>query len=439
MSKGGSELPYVLGVDVGTTRTAAAVCRLGGVGRAEPEPVGLGGPGGGVASVLQLTPDGAFAVGEPGDPRCTATGFVRRVGDAVPVFLDGEPCTPEELTALLVRWVVDQVARREGEPPAHVALAHPVGWGVHARGLAHQALRAAGVDASLVPEPVAAAHNHAFGGPRPGGPDAFPPNTSPLGVFGLGSHGSCAAVVGRDFELVAAVDGVEQDAGAAFDDAVAAHVRASLGRELDELDADDPRTRGLFARLRRDCEAAKRLLSGTVETSIPVHLPSGRVDVPLTRARFEELIRPPVEHAAAAFARLVANAGGVGTTVLVGGSARIPLVAAAVPGRVVLEAAPETSVVKGAALAARRFVVGPEDEPEPIETSVMVRDDDPLLRFPVGGLDASDAEIAAPPPPRPPVDITPLDLPERRTVKRVVRALAATGGRRRARDHEDGR
>ena len=86
----------------------------------------------------------------------------------------------------------------------------------------------------------------------------------------------------------------------------------------------------------------------------------------------------------------------------------------------------------------RRFVVGPEDEPEPIETSVMVRDDDPLLRFPVGGLDASDAEIAAPPP-RPPVDITPLDLPERRTVKRVVRALAATGGRRRARDHEDGR
>lgn len=423
-------MPYVLGVDVGTTRTAAAVCRLGGAGRAEPEPVGLGGPGGGVASTLRLTADGAFAVGEPGGPRWTATGFLRRIGDEVPVVLasergDTEWCTPEELTALLVRWVVNQVTAREGEHPEHVVVTHPPGWGAHARGLLHRALRAVGVEASLVPEPVAAAENHAFNRPFGGS----------LGVFSLGSHAFGSSVVGRGFELLASAEGVDQDAGADFDDAVFEHVRSSLGRELAELDVDDPRTRGLYTRLRRDCEAAKRVLSGTVETTIPVHLPSGRVDVPLTRARFEELIRPAVEQAAAAHARVAA---GVETTVLVGGSARIPLVAASVPGRVVREAAPETSVVKGAALAARRLVVGPEAEPEPIETSVLARDDDPLLRFPVGGLDAADVEIT-PPPPRPPVDITPLDLPERRSVKRVVRGLALTGGNRRARDHEDGR
>ena len=429
-------MPYVLGVDVGTTRTAAAVCRLGGAGRAEPEVVGLGGPGGGVASTLQLTPDGAFAVGEPGDPRWTATGFGRRVGDAVPVVLGldptgagAEPCPAEELTALMVMWVADQVAAREGERPAHVVLAHPPGWGAHAKGLVHRALRSVGVEASLVPEPVAAAENHAHTRPLAGS----------LGVFSLGSHAFSASVVGRGFELVNTVDGVDQAAGVDFDDAVFSHVRTSLGRALAELDADDPRTRGLFARLRRDCEAAKRVLSGTVETSIPVHLPSGPVDVPITRAQFEDLIRPDVEQAVSAFHRVVSGGGpaGVEMTVLVGGSARIPLVAASVPGRVVLEAAPETSVVKGAALAARRLVMGPDAEPEPFETSVMVRDDDPSLRFPVGGLEVSDAEFTAPPP-RPPVDITPLDLPERRTVKRVVRGLVPTGGRR-ARDSEDGR
>ncbi|MFE2752667.1 Hsp70 family protein [Actinosynnema sp. NPDC059335] len=425
MSEEAAALPYVLGVDVGSTRTAAAVCRLGGAGRGEPEPVDLGGPGGGVASTLQLTPDGAFAVGEPGDPRWTATGFVRRLGDTTPVVLGGVERIPaEELTALLVMWVVDQVAAREGERPEHVVLAHPPGWGPHAKGLAHRALRSVGVAASLVPEPVAAAENHAFTRSPVG----------PLGVFSLGSHAFSASVVGRGFELVATADGVDQAAGADFDDAVLAHVRTSLGRELTDLDPDDPRTRGLHARLRRDCEAAKRVLSGTVETAIPVHLPSGRVDVPITRAQFEDLVRADVEQAVSLFTRV---ASGVAMTVLVGGSARIPLVAASVPGRVVLEAAPETSVVKGAALAARRLVVGPDAEPEPIETSVLVRDDDPLLRFPVGSLDVPDAEFTAPPP-RPPVDITPLDLPERRTVKRVVRGLVVTGGRR-ARDPEDGR
>ncbi len=425
-------MPYVLGVDVGTTRTAAAVCRLGGAGRGEPELVGLGGPGGGIASTLQLTPDGAFAVGEPGDPRWTATGFGRRVGDAVPVVLgpdprgaDAERCTAEELTALMVLWVADQITAREGERPAHIVLAHPPGWGPYAKGLAHRALRAVGLEVSLVPEPVAAAENHAFTRSFAGS----------LGVFSLGSHAFSASVVGRGFELLNTAEGVDQAAGADFDDAVFEHVRTSLGRALAELDADDPRTRGLFARLRRDCEAAKRMLSGTVETSIPVHLPSGPVDVPITRARFEDLIRPHVEQAVSVFDRVVSA--GVEMTVLVGGSARIPLVAASVPGRVVLEAAPETSAVKGAALAARKLVVGPDAEPEPIDTSVMVRDDDPLLRFPVGGPEAPDVEFTAPPP-RPPVDITPLDLPERRTVKRVVRGLVPTGGRR-ARDSEDGR
>ncbi|MEU4800890.1 Hsp70 family protein [Actinosynnema sp. NPDC023587] len=416
-------MPYVLGVDVGTTRTAAAVCRLGGAGRAEPELVGLGGPGGGVASSLQLTADGAFAVGEPGDPRWTATGFARRVGDDVPVALGSERYPAEELTALLVMWVAGQVADREGEPAARIVLAHPAGWGPHAKGLAHRALHAVGLpDVTLLAEPLAAAASFGRG---------------PVGVFDLGSHAFGAAVVRPPFDLVARTEGVDQAAGADFDDLVFEHVRTVLGRPFTELDPDDPRTRGLHARLRRDCEAAKRVLSGAVETAIPVHLPSGVVEVPLTRARFEELIRPDVEHAVAVFERVVGGTP-LEVTALVGGSARIPLISSLLPGRVVFEAAPETSAVKGAALAGRHLLLGP-DEPEPSETSVLVRDDDPLLRFPVGGSTSPADEEFTAPPPRPPIDITPLDLPERRSVKRVVRGLAATGRSRDRDPAEDGR
>ena len=415
-------MPYVLGVDVGTTRTAAAVCRLGGAGRAEPEVVGLGGAGGGVATSLQLTADGAFAVGEPGDPRWTAVGFARRVGDDVPVVLGTERCAAEELIALMVVWVAGQVAEREGEPASHVVLAHPPGWGPHAKGLLRRALRAVGLaEVTLLAEPLAAAANHPFG-------------RGPVGVFSLGSHAFSAAVV-RSGEVVAWAEGVDQAAGADFDDLVFEHVRATLGRALRELDPEDPRTRGLHGRLRRDCEAAKRVLSGTVGAAIPVHLPDGPVEVPLSRARFEELIRPAVEQAVAVFER-VARGAALEATVPVGGSARIPLIPSLLPGRVVVEAAPETAAARGAALAGRNLLLG-LDEPEDGETSVLVRDDDPLLRFPVGGSTAvpSDADFTAPPP-RPPIDITPLDLPGRRSVRRVVRGLAPIG---RSRNAEDGR
>ncbi|MEU5694870.1 Hsp70 family protein [Actinosynnema sp. NPDC020468] len=412
-------MPYVLGVDAGTTRTTAALCRLGGAGRAEPEL-----PAVGFATSLLLRPDGTVVVGEFGDPRLSATGFTGRVGDRTPVALGADLCPAEELTALVVRSVVDRVTAQEGSGPAHVVLTSSPGWGPTTRKGLLDALAAVGVpDVSLLPEPLAVAENHAFlHGPPPA-----------LGVFSLGGHAFRAAVV-RGREVVRFAEGVDQAAGVDFDDLVFGHVREVLGRELTGLPADDPRTSALYARLRRDCEAAKRLLSGLPETRLPVHLPSGSVEVPLTRARFEQLVRPALDQALAVFER-TARGLGVEVTALVGGSARIPLLAALAPGRVVFEAAPETSAVKGAALHARRVLEG-DAEPEPVPTSVLVRYDDPSLRFPVGALDYVDDDFTAPPP-RPPVDITPLDLPERRTVKRVVRGLAVTG--RRSADPEDGR
>lgn len=426
MTEEALSLSYVLGVDVGTTRTAAAICRIARVGRPEVEVVPLGGPGGGVLTSLQLTSDGAFVVGELGDPLSTATGFAKRIGDDVPLAVGGQWCTAEELTALLIMWVVGQVAEREG-PATHVVVTHPAGWGPYRAGLLHQALLQVGVDrVSLVSQSLAAVEGHSGPG------DA-------VAVLDIGSHGvTCSAVrrtANRSFEVLAATEGVDHLAGADFDDLVLGHVRAELGREVDSLPDH------LLARLRYDCEAAKRMLSVAPEAVIPVHLPAERTEVRLTRPRFEDLVRPALEHAVDTMRR---TAGGHAPDVvrLVGGSSRIPLVAELVAtafrGRIAVEAAPETTVVKGAALVARRVVEGPDAEPEPLETSVLTRFDDPSLRFPVGQLDYADVEFTAPPP-RPPVDISPLDLPERRSVKRVVRAVAGRGKRTENDDYEDGR
>ena len=106
-------MSYVLGVDVGAARTSAAVARPGSD---DVEPVDLGDGGCGVASVLHLGADGSLDVGAAaerwadGEPERVVRGFPGRIGDDVPMLLAGEPWAPEELTAWLVRWVVDRVA-----------------------------------------------------------------------------------------------------------------------------------------------------------------------------------------------------------------------------------------------------------------------------------------------------------------------------------------
>jgi molecular chaperone DnaK (HSP70) len=393
-------------VDVGTTRTTAAVCRLDGSRDAEIALV--------VPSFLQLTDAGTFSVGEFGAAGWTATGFARRVGDAVPFALGPETCPAEELTALLIMWIVSEVVAREGEQPRHLAVSHPAGWGPYRRGQLHTALRQVGIhDVTLVPEPLAAAENHAVRA-------RVLPDSS-LAVFSLGSHAFSASVVKRSqhrtFELVNHVEGVDHHTGGDFDDLLADLVRGRLGK-------------GGFVSV-AECEAAKRSFGPSVVIS----------GVEITRDEFVEEIRPSVDHLVSTFVRTL----GVvqpDAVLLVGGGCRMPAIgdalSAAVDCRVLAEAAPEHSVAKGAAVAARLVVVGPEAEPEPHDTSVLVHTREASLRFPVGEIERPDDEFTAPPP-RPPVDVPPLELPLPR-VQRVASALKPAGRRSSTKnDDEDGR
>ncbi|SEQ21675.1 Hsp70 protein [Lentzea xinjiangensis] len=404
-------MAYVLGVDVGTTRTTAAVCRLDGTRDAEIALV--------VPSYLQLTEAGTFTVGEFGGEGWPATGFARRVGDAVPFSLGPETCPAEELTALLIMWMIGEVVAREGEQPRHVAVSHPAGWGPYRRGQLHGALRAVGVhDVTLVPEPFAAAENHAVRARVVPG--------SALAVFSLGSHAFSASVVkraqNRTFELVNHIEGVDHHTGADFDDLLAALVRGRLGKDGRVSAAE--------------CEAAKRAFGPAVVIS----------GVEIGVAEFVEEVRPSVDHLVATFLRAV-GAVQPDAVLLVGGGCRMPVIgdalSASVDCRVLAEAAPEHSVAKGAAVAARLVVLGPDSEPDPIDTSVLVHTREASLRFPVGEAPRPDDDEFTAPPPRPPVDVSPLELPPRR-VKRMASALKPAGRRSGSRsdsrdDDEDGR
>ena len=72
---------YHLGIDLGTTWTAAAVCRADARG---PEPVPLGEHGHAVASVVYAGPDGSFLLGEAAERRARSAAIALRLSAASP-------------------------------------------------------------------------------------------------------------------------------------------------------------------------------------------------------------------------------------------------------------------------------------------------------------------------------------------------------------------
>src|ERR1700755_1417406 len=114
-----TQMAYRVGIDLGPTSPAAAVCRA-----AEPRPevVPLTGPAASVASMVYLAPDGTMVCGEPArrravtDPRRVVREFKRRIGDGTPLVVGGHPVPAEAVAARFVAWLLAVVAEREGGP-----------------------------------------------------------------------------------------------------------------------------------------------------------------------------------------------------------------------------------------------------------------------------------------------------------------------------------
>jgi actin-like ATPase involved in cell morphogenesis len=348
---------YTLGVDLGTTYTAAAIRRGD-----RTEIVDLGTRSAAIPSAVFLREDGTVLTGDAAirrgatDPARLSREFKRRMGDSTAILLGGSPYSVDALMAAVLRSVVATVTERQGQPPASIGLAHPANWGHYKKDLLDQAVRRADLDGvTLITEPQAAAVHYSTLERLDTG--------AVVAVYDLGGGTFDAAVLRKTsdgFELLGQPEGIERLGGIDFDEAVFRHVLTALGGAQGDLDPDDPVAQAAVSRLREECVAAKEALSSDTETSIPVMLPNVQTEVRLTRAEFEAMIRPALGDTLVVLRRALRSAGlepeGVHSVLLVGGSSRIPLISQMVGaefGRpVALDLHPKHSVALGAAIIA---------------------------------------------------------------------------------------
>lgn len=403
-------MDYYLGVDQGTTYSAAAVSRGG-----RTEIASLGGRVAEIPSVVFLREDETILVGETArrrglsDPSRVVREFKRRFGDPTPLFLGGTPIAADAIWAKLLAWILNSVTQSQGGLSAGVAITHPANWGPYKLDLLAQAIRLADVPNPVtLSEPEAAAISYAHANKvEPG--DA-------VAVYDLGGGTFDAAVLRRTqagFELVGRPEGIERLGGIDVDEAVFAHVKSVLGPKFDDLDPEDARAVSAVARLRQECVAAKEVLSQDTDVTIPAVLPQTSTDVRLTRAELESMIRPTLAPTVEALSRAVASASltaeDLKAVLLVGGSSRIPLVGqmvgSALGAPVVTDAHPKHSVALGAALyaeggAATRSAAKPA-APKPVTLGVArVAKSAPTAQEKV---QAAVKEVAESPPIPPPI------------------------------------
>ncbi len=348
-------MSYDLGIDIGTSYSAAAVRRESGA----VDVVGLGSISDSMPSVVYLSTDGSILIGDAAnrrsvtDPQGAAREFKRRLGDSTPIILRTSPFSAEQLYARMLEHVVQRVIEREQGPPRSTVVTHPANWGPYKLELFQQALRMSDLPATGLTEPAAAAWAY-------GAEDRVPVGTK-LAVYDLGGGTFDAAVLEKTstgFEQLGETTGIEHLGGVDFDAAVLQWVKASIG-DAWPTDPDDPQLPTSMLHLRRSCSEAKELLSSEQDVTIPVLLPGVDTTLTLTRPEFENMIRPKIDDSITSLESALASAGVSGnetTIVLVGGSSRIPLIREELEHRfgpvVANDVDPLYAIARGAAVAA---------------------------------------------------------------------------------------
>ncbi len=349
-------MTYQLGVDLGTTYTAAAVSRDGRV-----EVVTLGATTPTMPTLAFLRDDGEILVGEAAARRGTleatrlAREFKRRLGDPAPIVLAGTPFAPETLMGHVLRAVLQIVTEREGEQPDRLVLTHPATYGPFKLDMMGAVVRVADVDPArtvFLSEPEAAALNYA-GRHRVEVGEV-------VAVYDFGGGTFDAALVRRSadgFAIIGRPEGIDRFGGIDVDAAILAHVDDELDGLPSAADPNDPAVREGLVRLRDDCRTAKETLSGDTDAAISVWLPGVHTQVRITRGELESMVRPRIKETVDVLERAVRSAdlemADVSRILLVGGSSRMPLVAEMVAERtgrpVANDAHPKFAVASGAA------------------------------------------------------------------------------------------
>ena len=344
----------IIGIDLGTTNSCAAVLEAG-VPKIIPNPEG----GRTTPSVVAFK-KGEKIVGESAKRQAltnpnTVSSIKRKMGTDEKVKLEGKEYTPEQISAMILSYIKDYAEAYLGEKVDKAVITVPAYFEDAQRQATKNAGKIAGLEVErIVNEPTAAALSYGL----------EKENAHTILVYDLGGGTFDVSILelGDGVFEVKSTNGNNHLGGDDFDDRIMDYLVKEFKKENG---IDLTKDKMAMQRLKEVAEKAKKDLSGMVSTQIsapfiakgddgePVHL-----DMTLTRAKFEDLISDLVESTIEPVRKAIKDAKmtkkDIDKILLVGGSTRVPLVYETItkelgkePSR---EVNPDEAVAMGAAI-----------------------------------------------------------------------------------------
>ena len=322
----------ILGIDLGTTNSAAAVV-IGGKPAIIPSAEGPTVAGKMFPSVVAFTRDGQLLVGEPArrqaitNPECTIREIMRQMGTDYKAKVFGKEYSPQQISAFILQKILRDSETYLGEKVSKAVVTVPAHFNDNQRQATIDAGEIAGLKVTrIVNEPTAAAL--AYGLDKAG-------QELKILVFSFGGGTNDTTVMdfgGGVFEVLA-TSGDTKTGGTDLDQAVMDHLISEFKRETGIDLAQDMKA---MARLKDAAEQAKIELSNLITTEI--NLPYIATDTAgpknlhttLTRAKLEQLTRPIVERIREPILKTLSDAKltpvQIDKIIFMGGQTKMPLV-----------------------------------------------------------------------------------------------------------------
>jgi molecular chaperone DnaK (HSP70) len=350
---------HIVGIDLGTTNSEIAAfidgqVRVLGPGETRTLP-----------SCVGFSSSGELLVGQAARnqqvlyPERTVRSIKRKMGSEEPVRVADKTFMPQEISALILRELVDWAERALAVRPSRAVITVPAYFSDAQRNATREAGALAGLEVvRILNEPTAASLAYGYGdGAR---------HTALIYDLGGGTFDASLVVIEGDVTEVLSSHGNNRLGGDDFDDLLVAH----LAKTFQTAHGVDPRANlAARARLSWIAEEAKKKLSFEPYVKVreealmtsggtPLHL-----DVEVSREDYEDLIRPLVESTLDSTSRVLQDGGktsqDLDAIVLVGGSTRTPLVSRLLTERTGLEVRqevhPDLCVALGAGVLASRL------------------------------------------------------------------------------------
>ena len=316
----------IIGIDLGTTNSCVSVLEAGEA-KVIPNPEG----GRTTPSVVAFK-NGEKIVGDAAKRQMvtnpnTIASIKRLMGTNKKVEAEGKKYTPEEISAMILSYIKDYAESYLGEKVTKAVITVPAYFDDSQRQATKNAGKIAGLEVErIVPEPTAAAL--AYGLDKQD--DA---QTVLVYDLGGGTFDVSILELGDGIFEVKSTSGNTKLGGDDFDERIMDYLVETFKKENG---IDLSKDKMAMQRLKDAAEKAKKDLSGVTTTQIslpfisqgsdgPLHL-----EVSLTRAKFEDLIRDLVESTLEPVRKALKDAKlkkeDIDKVILVGGSTRIPMV-----------------------------------------------------------------------------------------------------------------